>query len=143
MLPVIGFPAFAVDNPALVERTRSKIIEKLQGNYGCKRFLRDGHQTTIEDPTRLHYEPKELKQFEHIECEWPLFFTYLMLDALFRGDAEQVELYHQKLQAILIEQNGLKLLPELYIVPTERIEAERLNPHSQIRIPNENLPLVC
>ena len=142
VLPVIGFPAFAVDNPALVERTRSKIIEKLQGNYGCKRFLRDGHQTTIEDPTRLHYEPKELKQFEHIECEWPLFFTYLMLDALFRGDAEQVELYHQKLQAILIEQNGLKLLPELYIVPTERIEAERLNPHSQIRIPNENLPLV-
>jgi len=142
VLPVIGFPAFAVNNPALVERTRSKIIEKLQGNYGCKRFLRDGHQTTIEDPTRLHYEPKELKQFEHIECEWPLFFTYLMLDALFRGDAEQVERYHQKLQAILIEQNGLKLLPELYIVPTDCIEAERANPRSQIRIPNENLPLV-
>ncbi len=142
VLAVIGFPAFAVDNPALVERTRREIIQKLQGNYGCKRFLRDGHQTTLEDPTRLHYEPKELKQFEHIECEWPLFFTYLMLDALFRGDAEQVELYHQKLQAVLVQQHGLKLLPELYIVPTESIEAERANPGSQTRIPNENLPLV-
>jgi phosphorylase kinase alpha/beta subunit len=142
VLAVIGFPAFAVDKPALVERTRAKIIEKLQGNYGCKRFLRDGHQTTIEDPTRLHYEPKELKQFEHIECEWPLFFTYLMLDALFRGDAEQVEAYHQRLEVILVEQNGLKLLPELYIVATNHIKAERANPRSQPRFPNENLPLV-
>ncbi|MBW4464052.1 MAG: glycoside hydrolase family 15 protein [Pegethrix bostrychoides GSE-TBD4-15B] len=142
VLPVIGFPAFAVDSPALVERTRREIIQKLQGRYGCKRFLRDGHQTIIEDPTRLHYEPKELKQFEHIECEWPLFLTYLMLDALFRGDAEQVEQYHQKLQAVLVEQNGLKLLPELYWVPADSIEAERTNPGSQIRIPNENLPLV-
>ncbi|MFM7427191.1 MAG: glycoside hydrolase family 15 protein, partial [Elainella sp.] len=142
VLAVIGFPAFAVDNPALVERTRQKIIDKLQGRYGCKRFLRDGHQTAIEDPTRLHYEPLELKQFEHIECEWPLFFTYLLLDALFRGDTEQADLYHQRLEALLVEQNGLRLLPELYLVPAEQIEAERVNPHSQPRLPNENLPLV-
>lgn len=142
VLAVIGFPAFAVDNPALVERTRQKIIDKLQGNYGCKRFLRDGHQTAIEDPTRLHYEPLELKQFEHIECEWPLFFTYLMLDALFRGDAEQANAYHQRLEAVLVEQDGLQLLPELYLVSADRIEAERTHPHSQPRIPNENLPLV-
>ncbi len=142
VLAVIGFPAFAVDNPVLVERTRSNIVTKLQGNYGCKRFLRDGHQTVIEDVTRLHYEPRELKQFEHIECEWPLFFTYLMLDALFRGDLTQAEAYHQRLQPLLVEQNGLRLLPELYYVPEDKIEAERANPHSQTRLPNENLPLV-
>lgn len=142
VLAVIGFPAFAADDPLLVERTRSKIVDQLQGNYGCKRFLRDGHQTAIEDSTRLHYEPLELKQFEHIECEWPLFFTYLMLDALFRGDAEQAEEYHQRLQPLLIEQNGFKLLPELYYVPADQIEAERANPRSQKRLPNENLPLV-
>lgn len=62
VLAVIGFPAFAADDPVLIERTRSKIVDKLQGNYGCKRFLRDGHQTAIEDSTRLHYEPLELKQ---------------------------------------------------------------------------------
>jgi phosphorylase kinase alpha/beta subunit len=142
VLAVIGFPAFAVDNPGLVERTRQKIVDQLQGNYGCKRFLRDGHQTAIEDPTRLHYEPRELKQFEHIECEWPLFFTYLMLDALFRGDAEQANAYHQRLETLLVEQHGLRLLPELYLVPASQIEAERAHPHSQTRIPNENLPLV-
>jgi phosphorylase kinase alpha/beta subunit len=142
VLPVIGFPGFAVDNPTVVERTRANVVNKLQGNYGCKRFLRDGHQTAIEDVTRLHYEPLELKQFEHIECEWPLFFTYLLLDALFRGDAEQAEAYYQRLQPLLIEQNGLYLLPELYYVPEERIPAERANPHSQKRLPNENLPLV-
>ena len=63
-------------------------MDRLQGNYGCKRFLRDGHQTVLEDTSRLHYEPSELKLFEHIECEWPLFFTYLLLDAYYRGDGD-------------------------------------------------------
>lgn len=142
VLAVIGFPAFAADDLALVERTRSKIVDKLQGNYGCKRFLRDGHQTAIEDNTRLYYEARELKQFEHIECEWPLFFTYLMLDAQFRGDMQQAEAYHQRLQLLLIERDGFKLLPELYYVPANRIDAERTNSRSQERLPNENLPLV-
>jgi phosphorylase kinase alpha/beta subunit len=142
LLSVIGFPAFAIEDAALCDRTRNNVISKLQGKYGCKRFLRDGHQTVIEDVTRLHYEPWELKQFEHIECEWPLFFTYLMLDALFRGDRVQAEEYYQKLQPLLVERNGCKLLPELYYVPEEAIEAERLAPQSQPRLPNANVPLV-
>lgn len=142
VLSVIGYPAFAVEDPDLCDRTREAIVQKLQGNYGCKRFLRDGHQTVVEDTTRLHYEPWELKQFEHIESEWPLFFTYLLLDAVFRGDRPQVVEYHQRLESLLVERDGLKLLPELYIVPKAAVEAERTNPRSQTRIPNENLPLV-
>ncbi|MBW4648976.1 MAG: glycoside hydrolase family 15 protein [Kastovskya adunca ATA6-11-RM4] len=142
LLSVIGFPAFAVENTELVERTRQKIIDKLQGKYGCKRFLRDGHQTVLENTTRLHYEPWELQKFEHIESEWPLFFTYLMLDGLFRGDIKHVEKYHQLLKDLLIERDGIGLLPELYYVPEENIEAERKSPHSQLRLPNENVPLV-
>ncbi|MBD2084712.1 glycoside hydrolase family 15 protein [Trichocoleus sp. ST-U3] len=141
-LSVISFPAFAVENMELMERTRQKIIDKLEGRYGCKRFLRDGHQTVLEDTSRLHYEPWELQQFEHIECEWPLFFTYLVLDGLFRGDMEQVKDYQECLEFLLIEQDGLRLLPELYYVPAEKIEAERQNPHTQPRLPNENIPLV-
>jgi len=125
-----------------MERTRSAIIQKLQGKYGCKRFLRDGHQTVLEDTTRLHYEPWELQQFEHVECEWPLFFTYLLLDGLFQGDRAQVEDYQAKLKALLVEQDGLQLLPELYYVPQESIAAERQQPQSQKRLPNENVPLV-
>ncbi len=142
VLSVTGFPAFAVDNPALRDRTEALIVEKLQGRYGCKRFLLDGHQTAIEDHQRLHYEPNELKQFMDIECEWPLFFCYLLLNKLFAGDTEGVGDYRRRLEDLLVEQNGQWLLPELYIVPENAIAAEKRNPHSQHRIPNENVPLV-
>ncbi len=142
LLSAIGFPAFAVEDAQLIERTRDNIVKKLEGRYGCKRFLRDGHQTVLEDTTRLHYDPWELQKFEHIECEWPLFFTYLVLDGLFRGDAEQVQNYQGRLAGLLVERDGIKLLPEVYYVPREKIEAERQFPRSQPRLPNENLPLV-
>ncbi len=142
LLSAIGFPAFAIEDKTLVARTRQKIIDKLQGNYGCKRFLRDGHQTVIEDRDRLHYEPTELQQFEHIECEWPLFLGYLMLEAYFRGDRDTGDVYYTRLQGLAIERDGRKLLPELYYVPAESIEAERAEPGSQTRSPNENVPLI-
>ncbi|MEG5014778.1 MULTISPECIES: glycoside hydrolase family 15 protein [unclassified Microcoleus] len=142
LLSVISFPAFAVEDRELIERTRNKIIDKLQGKYGCKRFLRDGHQTVLEDADRLHYEPTELRQFEHIECEWPLFFTYLLLDGIFQGNQAQVQEYQQRLESLAVDRSGVPLLPELYYVPAENIEAEKLNPSSQQRLPNENIPLV-
>ncbi len=142
LLNVIGYPAFAIDDEKLARKTRQKIVDKLQGRYGCKRFLRDGHQAVIEDTTRLHYEPEELRQFEHIECEWPLFFTYLWLDSLFAGDKDQIEFYRERLAALEVERDGVGLLPELYYVPEENIEAERVKPGSQTRLPNDNLPLV-
>jgi phosphorylase kinase alpha/beta subunit len=142
LLSIIGFPAFAIEDPQLVKRTREKIVGQLGGRYGCKRFLRDGHQTAIEDHTRLHYEPRELQAFEDIECEWPLFFTYLYLDALFRGDEESIGQYRDALAAVTVERQGYRLLPELYLVPQNLIAAEKQHPHSQTRIPNENLPLV-
>ena len=48
LLSIIGYPAFAVEDPALVQQTKDKIISKLLGNYGCRRFLRDGYQTVKE-----------------------------------------------------------------------------------------------
>lgn len=141
-LSVVGYPAFAVEDTALVEETVNEVVGKLEGRYGCKRFLRDGHQTVIEDHHRLHYEPEEMLQFEHIECEWPLFFTYLLLYHLFRGDEQQARIYRDKLEGLLVERDGDLLLPELYRVPLGRIEAERSNPRSQEREPNENVPLV-
>ena len=142
LLSIIGYPAYAVEDEKLVKRTRNKIIKKLAGNYGCKRFLLDGHQSSIEDASRLHYEPSELHEFEHIESEWPLFFTYLLLDALMREEKDDIEHWQKKLQPLFVAQNGQMLLPELYIVPEALIEAEKQNPGSQTRIPNENVPLV-
>ncbi|NJM17986.1 MAG: glycosyl hydrolase family 15 [Richelia sp. RM2_1_2] len=142
LLSVISFPAFAVEDESLRQRTLEEIINKLEGNYGCKRFLRDGHQTVLEDSQRLHYEPNELKQFEHIECEWPLFFTYLLLDGLFRGEQEKIKHYQQSLEFTLVERDNLPLLPEVYYVTEENIEAEKQAPGTQKRLPNENIPLV-
>ena len=177
LLAVISFPAFAVADKALAKRTRIEIVKKLGGRYGCKRFLRDGHQTVLEDSSRLHYEPHELKIFEGAESEWPLFFTYLILDGLFRNDYEQVEHYRRMLEPLLVDSSRvpqfsrehqfelsrdipenlhtrkisfsknlpperMKLVPELYIVPRELIEAERANHGSQERVPNQNVPLV-
>ncbi len=142
VLSITGFPAFAVDNPTIRKKTEALICEKLEGRYGCKRFLLDGHQTVIEDSHRLHYNPQELKQFMDIECEWPLFFSYLLLNNLFSGNAESAAIYRNKLDDLLVEEHGQQLLPELYSVSRELIDAEKAHPHSQMRIPNENIPLV-
>ncbi len=142
LLSIISFPAFAIHNRELVNKTRSEIITKLQGNYGLKRFLRDGHQSVLEDEHRLHYEPEELKKFTDIESEWPLFYTYLYLDGLFTNNHAQIDEMEQRLEAVMVERGGQKLLPELYYVPEDAIEAEKAQPNSQKRLPNENMPLV-
>ncbi|XP_012891399.1 PREDICTED: phosphorylase b kinase regulatory subunit alpha, skeletal muscle isoform isoform X2 [Dipodomys ordii] len=141
LLSVISFPAFAVEDSQLVELTKQEIITKLQGRYGCCRFLRDGYKTPKEDPNRLYYEPAELKLFENIECEWPLFWTYFILDGIFSGNTEQVQEYREALDAVLIKgKNGVPLLPELYSVPPNRVDEEYQNPHTVDRVPMGKLP---
>ncbi|XP_031707087.1 phosphorylase b kinase regulatory subunit alpha, skeletal muscle isoform isoform X7 [Anarrhichthys ocellatus] len=142
VLAIISYPAFAVDDISIVNATKEEIISKLQGRYGCCRFLRDGHKTPKEDPNRLYYESAELKLFENIECEWPLFWTYLILDGIFINSPEQVQEYQEALEGILIKQkDGIRLLPELYSVPPDKVEEEYLNPHSVERIPLGKCPL--
>lgn len=143
LLPVISFPAFAVEDAELINLTRKTVIDKLQGRYGCKRFLRDGFRTAREDPSRLYYEPWELKIFEGIECEWPVFFCYLILDACFQGDEATAEHYVETLDKILVKnEEGIKLVPESYTVPPELVELEYKEPHSQDRVVNGQLPFM-
>ncbi|TRY54579.1 hypothetical protein DNTS_001580 [Danionella cerebrum] len=142
LLSIISYPAFAVEDIELVNITKEEIISKLQGRYGCCRFLRDGHKTPKEDPNRLYYESAELKLFENIECEWPLFWTYLILDGIFINSPEQVDEYREALEGILIKQkDGIRLLPELYSVPPDKVDEEYLNPHTVERIPLGKCPL--
>ncbi|XP_026869812.2 phosphorylase b kinase regulatory subunit alpha, skeletal muscle isoform isoform X1 [Electrophorus electricus] len=142
VLAIISYPAFAVEDLDLVNITKEEIISKLQGRYGCCRFLRDGHKTPKEDPNRLYYESAELKLFENIECEWPLFWTYFILDGIFINNPEQVQEYREALDSILIKQkDGIRLLPELYSVPLDRVDEEYVNPHSVERVPMGKCPL--
>ncbi|XP_010079328.1 PREDICTED: phosphorylase b kinase regulatory subunit alpha, skeletal muscle isoform, partial [Pterocles gutturalis] len=143
VLSVISYPAFAVEDSELVEVTKQEIITKLQGRYGCCRFLRDGYRTPKEDPSRSYYEPAELKLFENIECEWPLFWAYLIIDGIFSGNVEQVQEYREALEGILIKgKNGVRLMPELYSVPPDKVDEEYRNPHTVDRIPMGKLPLM-
>ncbi|KAL3267411.1 hypothetical protein HHI36_011540 [Cryptolaemus montrouzieri] len=136
IISVISFPGFAVDDPALIQHTRDSILSKLQGRYGCKRFLRDGYRTPKEDPRRLYYEPWELRMFENIECEWPLFFCYLVLDHCFQGNKKTAQDYLDQLEKIMIKtEDGIKLVPELYAVPKELVHREYEEPGTQERIP--------
>ncbi|KAH9373683.1 hypothetical protein HPB48_018672 [Haemaphysalis longicornis] len=143
LIAVAGFPAFAIDDPDLIELTRNTIIEKLQGRYGCKRFLRDGYKTPHEDSRRPYYEPWELEAFERIECEWPLFFCFLIIDANFRDDREMAEMYvdmldkHAREDGRCLEQQqrflqfmmaGLKLVPQMYAVPADAAVSEYKRP---------------
>ncbi|KAF7418647.1 hypothetical protein HZH68_001300 [Vespula germanica] len=111
LLSIISFPAFAVDEPNLIQLTREAITSKLQGRYGCKRFLRDGYRTAKEDPNRLYYEPWELR------------------------NKEAVAEYSTLLEQITIKaDDGMRLVPELYSVASENVAAEYIQPGSQPRI---------
>lgn len=61
--------------------------------------------------------------FENIECEWPLFFELLLLDALIRGDTPAIKSYRQKLEGVVLraEADGIVTVPELYLVPEDKV----------------------
>ncbi|KAF7251011.1 Phosphorylase b kinase regulatory subunit alpha, liver isoform [Varanus komodoensis] len=123
LLSIISYPAFAVEDMNIVNATKNEIITKLQ------------------DPTRLHYDPAELKLFENIECEWPVFWTYFLIDGVFNGDRIQVQEYREALEAVLIrKKNGILLMPELYAVPPDKVNEEYENPHTVDRVPAGKLP---
>ncbi|CAF2853682.1 unnamed protein product [Rotaria sp. Silwood2] len=141
LLSIISYPAFSIEDLDLVTETKTGIISKLQGRYGLSRFLRDGHKTPLENASRLHYDPHELKRFERIECEWPLFFCYLILDGLFHENDNQVALYCSLLEECIIKDpEGVQIIPELYAVPSDRVEDEKRDPHSTNRIPMGRIP---
>ncbi len=140
LLSVIGFPAFAVESASLVERTCAAIISKLQGRYGCKRFPGDTRLPPLDG--RPHDQAGESWQSEQLEPEWPLFFTYLLLDGVLCGDREQARHYRQRLENLLVERHGQDLLPECYYLPADRVHLEQAEPGSQQRLPAGSTPLL-
>ncbi|KAM7541396.1 hypothetical protein Aperf_G00000041995 [Anoplocephala perfoliata] len=160
LLGIISYPAFAVNDEAIIERTRNTILSKLLGSYGCIRFLRDGYKTAREDPNRLYYDPWELRMFDGIECQWPLFFTYLVIGACFDDNFDLAKKYMDQLEQIVLrrkiprdrcdealnqitckkpptetDETLYPIMPELYSLPAERIDAEIKAHNSQVRIP--------
>lgn len=61
MLTTISFPAFATHEEFLYGETKKNMIEKLKGNYGFKRYGRDGYKTVIEDSEKRYVLQFNLK----------------------------------------------------------------------------------
>lgn len=55
-----------MDDDALYSQTLDKVVRKLKGKYGFKRFLRDGYRTSLEDENRRYYKPAEIKVMEYV-----------------------------------------------------------------------------
>uniref|UniRef100_A0A4W4ETA7 Phosphorylase b kinase regulatory subunit n=1 Tax=Electrophorus electricus TaxID=8005 RepID=A0A4W4ETA7_ELEEL len=113
VLSIISYPAFAVEDTDTVNITKEDFISRLQGRYGCCRFLRDGHKT-----------PKEVKSV----IIYFVFYVHVSnLDAL---------------EAIMIKgKDGLRLAPELYAVPPDKVDEEYVSPHTVERVPVGICPL--
>ncbi|ELW48743.1 Phosphorylase b kinase regulatory subunit alpha, liver isoform [Tupaia chinensis] len=127
LLSIISFPAFAVEDVNLVNVTKNEIISKLQLHL-------------FDFRTQTDYII-ELKLFENIECEWPVFWTYFIIDGVFNGDGVQVQEYREALEGILIRgKNGIKLVPELYAIPPDKVDEEYKSPHTVDRVPLGKLP---
>ncbi|XP_057231648.1 phosphorylase b kinase regulatory subunit beta isoform X1 [Malurus melanocephalus] len=139
LLPCLSYPAFALDDEVLFGQTLDKIIRKLKGRYGFKRFLRDGYRTALEDRSRRYYKPAEIKLFDGIECEFPLFFIFMIIDGVFRGNPTQVKEYQDLLDPLLQHTpEGCPVVPKYYYVPADFVESEQRSPGSQKRFPSNN-----
>ncbi|NXS21828.1 KPBB kinase, partial [Mystacornis crossleyi] len=139
LLPCVSYPAFALDDEVLFGQTLDKIIRKLKGKYGFKRFLRDGYRTALEDRTRRYYKPAEIKLFDGIECEFPLFFIFMIIDGVFRGNPAQVKEYQDLLDPLLQHTpEGCPVVPKYYYVPADFVELEKKSPGSQRRFPSNS-----
>ncbi|XP_053304909.1 phosphorylase b kinase regulatory subunit beta isoform X4 [Spea bombifrons] len=139
LLTCISYPAFAVDDDALFHQALDKIVRKLKGKYGFKRFLRDGYRTALEDENRRYYKPAEIKLFDGIECEFPVFFIYMIIDGVFRGNSKQVKEYEEALDPLLFHGfDGCPVVPKYFHVPADFVEAEKMNPNSQKRFPSNS-----
>ena len=72
------------------------------GQWGVKRFKRDGYGCILEPKDTRFYPDGMTQKFENVESEWPLFYSFLIIDGVFKGLNEQVEKYQKFLKRRLI-----------------------------------------
>lgn len=137
LLPTISFPAFGTHEEHLYHQTKNNIVRKLKGRFGFKRFARDGYKCVLEDTSRKFYRCGEIQEFENIECEWPIFFMFMIIDGVFKSLPDQVKEYQELLKSRMqVDQHGDPVIPMFYYIPEEFVEQEKQEPHSTCRLPS-------
>ncbi|XP_023336391.1 probable phosphorylase b kinase regulatory subunit beta isoform X4 [Eurytemora carolleeae] len=134
LLATISYPGFATHDPNMYNRTKNRIVRELEGEYGFKRFIGDGFGSEAEEKGRRFYETGETLEFEHVENEWPLFYLYMIIDAVYKDLPDQEAKYQDKLEKLLIyDAAGDPVVPRMFIVPKMCIKNEKMSPKSQNR----------
>nr|XP_023013016.1 probable phosphorylase b kinase regulatory subunit beta isoform X1 [Leptinotarsa decemlineata] len=137
LLPTISFPAFSTHEESLYQETKHNVIRCLKGNYGFKRYIRDGYKSELEDKNSRYYQKSEIKNFENIECEWPLFYIFMIIDGVFKALPDQIQEYQDLLkERIMVDHHGDPVIPMYYYVPKENIEKEQCEPNTTKKKPN-------
>uniref|UniRef100_A0A1I8F6H9 Phosphorylase b kinase regulatory subunit n=1 Tax=Macrostomum lignano TaxID=282301 RepID=A0A1I8F6H9_9PLAT len=98
------------------------------------------------------------RTFEHVECQWPIFYAFLVIEHCLQGDTKTATVYKRKLDSLLVEldsdgavpppwdpssrqqqQQPRRWMPKFYFVPRDYLQDEYSNPGSQTRRPNFQL----
>lgn len=138
LLPIVSFPAFATHDEPLYRDTLHRVVEKLQGQWGFKRFDRDGYGCVLEPKDRQYYPEGATQKFEGVESEWPIFHTFMIIDGVFKSNDVQIENHQRWLKQLLkYTEKGDPILPMYYYVPAESLSDERGGHGSQYRYPSE------
>ncbi|PAA57669.1 hypothetical protein BOX15_Mlig021585g1 [Macrostomum lignano] len=150
LIPTLCWPGHATHEP--VRKTAlHNIFSRFRGEYGFKRFSRDGYGTVLEPSRGALYSHGELKSFEAIECQWPIMYAFLVIEHCLQGDRTTATLYKQKLDDLRVEcdlpfgpdssqpPQSSRWLPKFYFVPRDYLQEERDRPGSQARRPNFEL----
>jgi len=139
LLTAISFPAFGTHKEQVYNETKRQIVDKLSGpgEYGFKRFSRDGYGTVCEGNGQRYYPEGKLKDFDRLESEWPIFYAYMIIDGVFNGKTAQIEKYQKLLKRRLCyTETGDPLMPKYYYVTAENVREERSSPGSTVRCPS-------
>uniref|UniRef100_A0A1L8E1K2 Phosphorylase b kinase regulatory subunit n=1 Tax=Nyssomyia neivai TaxID=330878 RepID=A0A1L8E1K2_9DIPT len=130
LIPTLSFPAFASHEERLVDMTKKNVVTRLRGVRGFKRFSRDGYLSKIEDKTRRFYNRGEIKDFEGYECEWPLFYIYMIIDGVFKNNPAQIEEFQNELRTCLYKDLNGDPVVSMYFQPDGEGGYTRSNPNS-------------
>ena len=139
LVATISWPCFASHDAILYNKTKNKIVKRLRGSYGFKRFVRDGYGSVPEGSNRNRlYQPGESQVYEGLECEWPFMVCFMIIDGVFNNLDNQVKEYQEFLLRICKRETvyGDLLVPKYYYTPGEFVALERANPGSQIKVPS-------
>lgn len=72
------------------------------------------------------YEKGEVKNYEHIESEWPLFYIYMIIDGVFKGASDQTSEYEELLKTrMMIDHNGGRQFFSVFLIYIFTVETCR------------------